>query len=187
MEQQENWLPVKGLETRYLVSDQGRVKTIKFRFGDEWVLKSKITQAGYRYVVLTHEHQGNKLRAKGVSKLVAEAFLPNPMEYTEVGHLDSDKSNNAVSNLQWIEHDPNVRKKAAYMYRIWHQDTPDNYQDFKCQDEAEAHMKQVRVLAKTPNLNYHIYTHKGKPDRLGYCVVKIRMTKSEFEAKNNEQ
>jgi len=187
MEQQEQWRPIRGMETRYLVSDQGRVKTIKFRFGDEWVLKPKITAAGYHYVVLTHENEGNKLRAKGVSKLVAEAFLPNPMEYTEVGHLDADKSNNVVSNLVWIEHDKNVRKKAAYIYRVWHKDSPESFRNFKSQEDAEVYMKEARGLAKLPNLNYHIYKHKGRPDKFGYCVEKIRMTKSEFDAQNNLQ
>jgi hypothetical protein len=90
-----------------------------------------------------------------------------------------------VENLQWVEHDKNNRKASAYVYRVYHQDQPELFREFKCQYDAEVYMKKVRGLDNIPNLNYHIYHHKGNPDSFGYCVEKIRLKKSDFESKRN--
>ena len=43
-----------------------------------------------------------------VSRLVAEAFKPNPNNLPEVNHIDEDKSNNKASNLEWVDEETNV-------------------------------------------------------------------------------
>ena len=43
-----------------------------------------------------------------VHQLVARAFIPNPNGYTEVNHIDENKGNNSVSNLEWCTHQQNI-------------------------------------------------------------------------------
>lgn len=53
------------------------------------------------YLTVTLYHKG-KAYFKLVHRLVAEAFLPNPEEKREVNHIDGDKENNDLSNLEWV-------------------------------------------------------------------------------------
>jgi uncharacterized protein (UPF0248 family) len=49
-------------------------------------------------------------RSITVHRLVAETFIPNPLNLDEVDHISSEKSNNNVDNLQWISKTNNIKK-----------------------------------------------------------------------------
>ncbi len=91
----ETWKPIKGYEGLYEVSDQGRVKSLINKPKEMYLKKHN---RGYRQVELTN---GEERKTYLVHRLVAEAFLPNPQKYPQVNHIDEDKQNNAVSNLEW--------------------------------------------------------------------------------------
>lgn len=57
---------------------------------------------------------GSIQKKKYVHRLVAEAFLPNPDNLPEVDHIDNNRANNMLSNLQWITHQDNMRKQVSY-------------------------------------------------------------------------
>lgn len=85
--------------TGYQVSNHGRVRScINNRYGPgtEWhFLKPIPNRHGYQTVLL-----GRNSR-KLVSRLVAEAFIPNPDNLPIVRHMDDNPSNNHASNLRW--------------------------------------------------------------------------------------
>ena len=92
----EIWKDIKDYEGHYQVSNLSRVKSIKF--GKERILKPVTNSSGYLSVKLCKD---GKVKAFTVHRLVAEAFLPNPHNYSCVNHKDENKQNNNVSNLEW--------------------------------------------------------------------------------------
>lgn len=105
---EEMWKDIKGFEDRYQISSEGRVKSLARKFIDragrkqnirERILKLKTDKDGYKTVAL-NDGYGNKKYFR-VHRLVCEAFLPNPDNKPQVNHIDEDKSNNQVCNLEW--------------------------------------------------------------------------------------
>lgn len=103
---EEIWKPVRGYEGRYEVSNFGRVMSLNYRMTKQSKLMSpSINSDGYACTTLTKDGKGY---SKRVHRLVAEAFIPNPLEYPEVNHIDEDKLNNHVDNLEWCTREHNV-------------------------------------------------------------------------------
>lgn len=98
----ERWAPVRGFEGLYEVSDLGRVK----RCGSAKCLKPMPNTKGYPSVDLK-DHGRRKYAV--VHRLVAETFIPKPDNKPQVNHKDGDKTNNAVSNLEWCTGLENIR------------------------------------------------------------------------------
>lgn len=96
----ETWIKVKGFE-RYEVCDKGCVRNAKT--GD--ILKPTLNTWGYPSVTLC---SSGKRKNIAVHRLVAEAFIPNPYNLPEVNHLDENKTNNSVSNLEWTTKKANM-------------------------------------------------------------------------------
>lgn len=107
--QEEIWKPVKSFEGIYAVSDLGRVKGVSRITSDGKKLREKLlTPSSGRYPSVDLWKCGvsyNKL----VSRLVAEAFIPNPTNLPEVNHIDGNKQNNYASNLEWSTSSDNIR------------------------------------------------------------------------------
>jgi len=61
------------------------------------------------YLVVNLHYDRNKFKKKRIHRLVAHAFLPNPNEYNEINHLDGDKENNRLDNLEWCTHSQNMQ------------------------------------------------------------------------------
>ena len=106
----EEWKDIKGYEGLYQVSNRGRVKSTR----NNIILKPIISDKGYYRVDLSKN--GNKYRAR-IHRLVAQAFIPNPYNYSQVNHKDENKANNCVSNLEWCtdqyNHDYGTRNERA--------------------------------------------------------------------------
>lgn len=117
----EIWKPVVGFEDSYEVSSLGRVRSLdrvvvmNSRWGKPVAknLKGKflaptLNGHGYPNVMLG---AGNMCR---VHRLVAEAFIPNPDELPQVNHLDGNRANSKVENLEWTDASGN----NTHAYRV---------------------------------------------------------------------
>lgn len=100
----EIWRDICGYEGLYQVSNFGRVKSL--HFGREKLLKAGVSNTGYANVTLK---KNTTKKTFHVHVLVAKAFLPNPDEKREVNHIDGDKQNNRVENLEWVTSSENTR------------------------------------------------------------------------------
>lgn len=81
----------------YEVCEDGKIYSNKRKQRHELV--GKVCNAGYRMVVLTLNRQKHYVN---VHRLIAKVFVSNPMNLPEVNHIDGDKLNNKVSNLEWV-------------------------------------------------------------------------------------
>lgn len=80
---------------RYLVFSDGRIySTYSNSF-----LKGDISNSGYLRVELRDKN--NNAKKYSVHRIIAETFIPNPLSKPQVNHLDENKLNNAVENLEW--------------------------------------------------------------------------------------
>lgn len=92
----EEWKDIKGYEGLYIISNKGRIAK---------VLHPKINKDGYCEQGLVK----NKVKkGKRIHRLVAETFIPNPDNLSEVNHIDENKLNNEVNNLEWCTHKYNT-------------------------------------------------------------------------------
>ena len=91
----EIWKDCKGYEGLYQVSNLGRVWNIKL----QRYLKGSYNKDGYIRVNLTAKN--GKCKTESVHRLVALAFIPNPKGLPQVNHIDENKENNCVDNLEW--------------------------------------------------------------------------------------
>lgn len=91
----EVWKYVEGYEGLYKVSSLGRI----FNCKKNKIYDLKPNVSGYVTVYLSKNGKG---KSYSVHRLVAKAFIPNTYNKEFVNHIDEDKSNNKVSNLEWV-------------------------------------------------------------------------------------
>ena len=141
----EIWKDVPNYENLYQVSNFGNIRTV-FRYKTIYnykcknfikiplrqiVLKGSTSKYGYKQVILT---KNNKCELKLVHRLVAQAFIPNPNNLPQVNHIDENKHNNCVNNLEWCTSKYNMnygtlpRRIATNFYKKVNQyDLDDNF------------------------------------------------------------
>lgn len=110
---QEIWKEIKDFPN-YQISNLGRVKALKYYsnihkkyYDRELILKEKENKYGYRFVSLGCGKRG-KRKNIAIHRLVAQAFITNKNNYREINHIDGNKSNNQVNNLEWCTRRENV-------------------------------------------------------------------------------
>lgn len=97
----EVWKDIEGFEGKYAVSNLGNVKSLNYRHtGKEKILSPFKTWKGYLRVNLC---RNGKRKNYAVHRLVLSTFNPvDDSESLQVNHIDEDKSNNRLENLEWM-------------------------------------------------------------------------------------
>lgn len=117
--QQEIWKDIKDYENLYQVSNYGNVKSkgrlVNTVYNSKRKIKGKILKQtirrnGYCYVTLYNEY--GKSTTQSIHRLVANHYIPNPHNYPIINHIDCNKKNNKVDNLEWCTQSHNI--KEAY-------------------------------------------------------------------------
>ena len=90
----------------YLISSEGKLKNIKTNY----ILKPNILKSGYYSIRISLGNRNQKIHII-LHKAVAYTFIPNNEGLTEVNHIDGNKLNNSVSNLEWCTSHQNQQHK----------------------------------------------------------------------------
>ena len=103
----EQWKTISGYEN-YQVSNYGRIKSLKGK--EERILKQGTNKGGYQQVLFYKDGKPKMFR---VNRLVAMSFIPNPNNLPQVNHIDENKCNNHVDNLEWCTAKYNINFGTA--------------------------------------------------------------------------
>lgn len=95
---------LKSLKFLYEINESGVLRNVK----SKKIVTGYIERNGYRRVRIENKCLGGVVRTS-IHQLVAEAFIPNPENKPEINHIDSNRSNNNVSNLEWVTHSENMK------------------------------------------------------------------------------
>ena len=96
------WKLIEGFDRIYSVSNYGEVRNNK----TGRLMKPRKNEKGYLHIGLTTNGKQKNMR---VHRLVAQAFIPNPENKLQVNHIDFNRENNCVSNLEWVTNQENTQ------------------------------------------------------------------------------
>lgn len=146
---QEIWKPIENTEGLYEVSNLGRVRSYKKEPCK--ILKQCINSRGY-YTV------GVNGKVCNVHSLVAKTFKPLP--YTEglvINHIDGNKLNNEINNLEWVTQKYNIHHAYARgRFKAW------TNEDRKKGEKKRLDAVRKKVLCVETNITYISISHAAK-------------------------
>jgi hypothetical protein len=99
----EIWKPIVGTQGFIEISNEGRVRSLLR--GEPRILKTQVDNNGYHRIRVTIERVKASYK---VHREVAKAFICNPDNLPQVNHIDGDKNNNCISNLEWVTNKDNA-------------------------------------------------------------------------------
>ena len=111
----EEWKCIEGYRG-YEVSNLGNVRSYRNKKGEishtSHLLAQRIDHNGYYFVNL---YNNRKMKSIKTHRLVAIAFIPNPEKYPQINHIDENKINNCVDNLEWCSAKQNVNHGTTHL------------------------------------------------------------------------
>ena len=168
----EIWKIIDGYNGKYVVSNLGNVKSLArcvsnhtgFINKPERVLKHTEDIKGYLRVSLDKD---GKTKFVPVHRLVALAFIPNPLNKPQVNHIDGNKHNNRVDNLEWVTNQENCLhavRKGLNDHSKYHAGRP-------CKPVLQIDIKTGVIVAEYPSIASAKETvaAKSKTNNIGAC------------------
>lgn len=143
---------IKGYEGLYAVSNYGRIKSLPkkvfnhkgFWNREEKIIKPGKDSKGYLRVSICSNGKPHTFK---VHRLVAQAFIPNPENKPQVNHIDGNKQNNRVENLEWCTNGEN--SKHAFRTGLNHA----NYTPTNSRKILQINKDTNEIIAKYPSIN----------------------------------
>lgn len=150
MNNKEVWKPVPGYESRYMVSNHARVMSLRYKKRKDEVgyLKPILRKNGY---VVVNLMKNGKMKQFRLHRLVAEAFL-GPTDLT-IDHIDGNKQNNHLDNLQILSSQDNSRKSFEGSKASWATINEEIVRKIKTDIAAGIKLKDI---SERYSVNYHI-------------------------------
>jgi len=107
----ERWKTIKGFEN-YLVSSMGNVR----HMDSSKIRQQQINRLGY--VTVMFEDFNKKKCNKSIHRLVATAFIPNLQNKPDINHIDGNKLNNCIKNLEWCTKSENQKHRRIMEKKV---------------------------------------------------------------------
>lgn len=114
MDLKKEWKEIKGYEGKYIISNYGEIISLpRYKENNsklQYVPPKEICRYinkynGYIYVQLWNNSNYKNIR---LHRLVAENFIPNPENKCQINHIDGNKQNNRIDNLEWCTASENI-------------------------------------------------------------------------------
>lgn len=166
---EEEWRGIiynkEDISNFYEISNLGRIRNARTKR----ILKQNSNYKGYNLYVGT---LGSKKRVKGIviHRAVAETFIPNPENKPQVNHIDGNKGNNCVSNLEWVTAKENM--SHAIKTGLQNNSGEHNGNAKLTQQQVE----EIRKIRKEKNISYRKLAEKYK---VSHCTI-IQICKNRY-------
>lgn len=168
MTSEERWKDINGWEGFYQISDFGRLKSLKRPFVPvDRILRPCVDKYGYLFAGLFR--MGKRLACPKMHRLVLEAFVGPRPDGMECRHIDGERKNNKLDNIEWAMHETNELDKYGHGTIL----CGSNVGTSKLTESA---VLEIRALWKTGR-----YTQWGLAHQFGvhqYCIWSIIHRKS---------
>ena len=155
----QRWISVVGND-RYMVNRYGDVMNAETGM----ILKQQKNKAGYMTVCLYDPDSHIKKTAR-IHRIVAEAFIDNPHNKEDVNHIDGNKANNFVENLEWATRSENNYHKCRVLGKK-PKNIPTPHKPVKCIETGEIFCSRSSAARK----------HKTQPVHINECCEGRRKT-----------
>lgn len=150
---EEKFVKVKGYEG-YEVSNTGKIKSLK----TNRLLKPQKNNCGYLYILLTDHNK--KVKINLIHRLVFDSFIGID-DGLEINHLDEDKENNRLDNLELITHEDNLKK-----YR-------ENHPFFMNYMAQKSVLKRKDKMLDKINVAFDVFKEEDKRERNRNLLKKV--------------
>lgn len=149
---EEIWKIVENSNNKYEVSNLGNVRSSK-------TLKKlkPLINKGYKVVGII---ENNQRKTRTIHRLVAKAFIPNPQNKREVNHIDGNKNNNCIDNLEWVTPKENMAHSRLTGLNKGHPKTkPSKARKVLCLETNQIY-KSAGVISKLLGVNRCAVSHQ---------------------------
>lgn len=152
---EEIWKDIKGYEGLYQISTNGRVKSLlkvtkfgnRLKVNGEMILKPALGKRGYYVVSLNHN---GKSKTFTIHRLIAEAFIPNPLNKKFIDHINTIKTDNRIENLRWVTNKENSNNILTLKHSS--ESTSKKWKDGCYNNRNNIHYRKVQQFDKEGNL-----------------------------------